>query len=108
MLAFINSARGMALVGVLLIVQISLFWLSMDAGAYAKISIFCTGPASSGLGLLFGLLHLLFFGLLLVGLLSLGVTTLRLLYIVLLLVGILMLPLQAILVSNGELSCDGP
>jgi hypothetical protein len=108
MLASMNSSRGGVLVAVLLLVQVGLFLLSMDAGAYAKISVFCTGPATSSLGLLFGLLHLLFFGLLLVGAVSLWVTGLRLFYVGLLAVGLLMLPIQATLVANDQLSCDGP
>jgi hypothetical protein len=106
--AVINSQRGAALVAVLLVVQVSLLCLSSDAGGYAAISVFCTGPASSTLGPLFGLLHLLFFGLIVVGALSLRFAGLRLLYIGLLAAGLLMLPVQAVLVRNGVLSCDSP
>ena len=108
MIAFINGRRGTAFVAVLLIVQIGLFLLSMDAGAFAKISAFCTGPASSNLGLLFGLLHLLFLALLMVGLISLQVVRLRALYVGILALAMLTLPFQAVLVANEQLTCDGP
>lgn len=73
-----------------------------------EISVFCTGPASSPLSLLFGLLHLLFVGLLLVGVVSLAIPRLRMLYIALLAAALIMLPAQAMLVSDGALTCDGP
>jgi hypothetical protein len=83
-----------------------LFWLSMDA--YMSISIFCTVSASSHLGLLFSLLHLLFIGLIVLGILSFPLSRLRLPYIALLAAALAMLPVQGELVSDGIISCDAP
>jgi len=105
MFAFTQDRRGAALVAFLLLLQWALLWLSMDA--YVEISVFCTGPASSGLSLPFGLLHLLFLGLLLLGVVSLAAPGLRLSYIALLAAALAMLPVQAVLVSDGVLTCDG-
>ena len=107
MIGRINGRLGTALVVLLLAAQLVLLSLSLDAGAYAKISIFCTGPAGSRLGLLFGLLHLAILGLLPAGFLALRFAELRLPYIALIAPGLLMLPLQANLVSDGVLFCDG-
>ena len=106
MFAFAQDRRGTALVAFLLLVQGVLLWLSMDA--YKAISLFCTGPSSSGLSLPFGLLHLVFLALLLLGLMSLFVSRLRLPYIALLTAALLLLSIQPVLVWNGILSCDGP
>lgn len=71
-------------------------------------SIFCTGPASSNLGMFFGLVHLLFLGLLILGLVSLFAPRGRLAYITLMLLTLPLLPAQAWLVEQGKLSCDAP
>lgn len=106
--AFINSTRGIAVVAALLLIQLGLFLLSMDAGAFTSISIVCTGPGSSIIGDMLGLLHLLLLVLFLFGIVSLALKPARLPYIALLTVALLMLPIQASLGSNGALSCDGP
>ena len=103
--AFAQDRRGAALVAFLLLLQWALLWLSTDA--YVQISIFCTGPATSRLSLPFGLLHLLFLALLLLGAVSLAVRRLRLPYIALLCAVLVVLPVQATLVSHGALTCDG-
>ena len=108
MVRFISDRRGAILVAALVMAQLALFMLSMDAGTYAKISIFCTGPASSRLSFLFGLLHLHLALLLLVGALSLKIARLRLVYVGLLTVSVGMLAVQADFVSQGTLTCDGP
>lgn len=106
MAAFIQGHRGAAVVSMLLIIQAALLWASFDA--YPQISVFCTGPAESRVGLLFGLLHILLLGLLLVGVLSLTYVRLRMAYIVLLGAVLIMLPIQARLVSESVLGCDSP
>ena len=106
MFAFTQGRRGAAIVAAILFIQLAVFALSMDA--YTQISVLCTGPASSGLSWPFGLLHIAFLALFLIGILSFALPTLRLLYIALMTVALLMLPVQASLVSNGTLSCDGP
>lgn len=108
MVGFITGRRGTGLIALLLVAQTGILWLSMDAGAYSAVSVFCTGPADSRIGFLFGLLHLLLLGLLLTGLLSLRIARLRLPYIGVLTAALVLLPVQATLVSNGSLSCDGP
>lgn len=106
MLAFMQDRRGTVLVASLLLIQIVLLGLSMDV--LMEISIFCTGPAASHLGLLFGILHWTFLGLALTGLLSLRFNRLRVPYVALVIVAIAALPVQATLVSHDILSCDGP
>ena len=91
---------------VLLAIQALLFWLSL--GALDQISIFCTGPRSSAIAGLFGSIHLVFVALACLGVLSLRFTRLRYLYAGLILIGLASLPLQAKLVSAGQLQCDGP
>jgi hypothetical protein len=83
-----------------------LLWLSF--GPLDRASVFCTGPSSSALAGAFGGLHLLFLGVAVLGVISLRIARLRLLYAVLLMLGIAALPLQAKLVADGQLSCDGP
>lgn len=97
---------GRLVVAALLAVQLSLLWLSF--GPLDRASVFCTGPNSSAIAGVFGGLHLLFLGLAILGVVSLRFARLRLLYAVLLLLGVTALPLQAKLVSDGQLRCDGP
>ena len=108
MARFITNRGGAILIAAILMIQLALFLLSMDADAFVKISVFCTGPASSRLGLLFGSLHLFFAMLWLMGLLSLGQARLRLPYIGLVANALALLPIQATYVSRGTLSCDVP
>jgi hypothetical protein len=106
MLSHIQGKAGTALVGALLLMQATLFSLSMDS--LVQISIFCTAPASSPWSLPFGLLHVLLLCLLIVGLVSLHFVRLRLFYIVLAIAALSALPIQASLVSKGTLWCDAP
>jgi hypothetical protein len=106
MAAFMRSRAGTAAVVALLVLQAALFWLSMDQ--LMQVSIFCTGGASNPLGLLFGLIHLLFLALLFLGLLSLRVSEFRIWYVGLLAAALLALPAQASLVQHHHLSCDAP
>ena len=99
-----KGGKGRGIVAAFLVLQVVLFYLSMDE--LMQISFFCTGPASNPLGLLFGLIHLLFLGLLLFGLLSLGVSEFRVPYIGLLAAALLTLPVQAWLVERQQLTCD--
>lgn len=92
----------------LLAAQLGLLLLSLDAGAYARLSIFCTGPASSRIGLAFGLLHLLFALLVPLGIASLRFARLRVVYAGLLLAALALLPVQVHLVEQGRMTCDGP
>jgi hypothetical protein len=98
--------RGLLLVAALLAVQLGVLVASF--GPWLQVSIFCTGPRSSTLAGLFGAVHMLFAGLLLVGALSVRFPSLRLPYAALLVVGLTALPMQASLVSNGQLKCDLP
>jgi hypothetical protein len=98
--------HGRLIVAALLALQLSLLWLSL--GPLGQASVFCTGPNSSPLAGAFGGLHLLFLALAVLGLVSLRIARLRLLYAVLLVIGVAALPLQAKLVSEGLLTCDGP
>ena len=106
MLARIQGSIGMAIVAALLIIQGAVFSLSMDA--LIQVSAFCAGPMSSLWGLVFGLVHLSLFVLLFVGLFALQNVRLRLTYIALVTMALFALPIQAVLVSQGTLSCDLP
>lgn len=97
---------GRLIVAVLLALQLSLLWLSL--GPLDRVSVFCTGPRSSAIAGVFGGLHLLFLGLGVLGIVSLRFARLRLFYAVLLILGVTALPIQAKLVSDGQLRCDGP
>jgi len=57
---------------------------------------------------LFSVVHLLFLALLLMGALSVRFRWLRVPYAALLILGLAALPVQANLVSNGQLECDAP
>jgi hypothetical protein len=93
-------------VAALLVLQVVLLWFSL--GVYSEISVLCTAPASKGLGLLFGLIHMLFLALLVLGLISFRFTAVRLPYIALLAAALVALPIQATLVNTGQLWCDTP
>jgi hypothetical protein len=98
------GSRGRWAVAALLLVQLVALLLS-DRFLW---SIFCTGSAPSNLGTFFGLVHLLFVGLLMLGLVSLFAPRARMAYITLLLVALPLLPAQAWLVEQGKLTCDVP
>jgi hypothetical protein len=97
---------GVVVVSTLLGLQ--LLVLALSVAGFMQISPFCAGPRSSSLGKLFGDLHLLFVGLLVLGFLSLRFPPLRLPYAALLALALCTLPLQARLVSSGQLTCDVP
>ena len=97
---------GAALVGLFLLAQLGVLWLSVSG--YEQFSIFCTGPASSHLGWLFGGLHLLFLALLLLGLVSMKAVRLRTVYLAALTAALVTLPVQGTFVHRGVLSCDAP
>lgn len=104
MSALTHGRIGTALVAILLLIQVALFWLSLDA--LMQVSVFCTAPASSSWSLAFGIVHILLLALLLIGLLSMRFVRLRLAYIALVIPALLALPVQAAFVSNGSLWCD--
>ncbi len=106
MVSFLHGRLGTALVASLLLLQVCVGWASLSG--YEQISVFCTGPASSGWGWLFGGLHLLFLALVVLGLLSLRAIRVRALYIAFLTAALVLLPLQASLVQRGVMSCDVP
>ena len=97
---------GAALVGLFLLVQLGVLWLSVTG--YEQFSIFCTGPASSNLSWFFGALHLLFLAVLLLGFVSIRAARLRAPYLAVLTAALVILPVQGSFVHRGVLSCDGP
>lgn len=101
-----RARRGALLIVALLALQLLLLLASF--GPLLEVSVFCAGPSSSTVAGLFGAVHLLFLGLLLLGALSFRFTSLRMPYAALLLLGLAALPMQASLVSNGQLKCDPP
>jgi len=90
----------------MLVVQVVALVVSFDR--YYEISIFCTGPASSWLSWVFGLLHLSFLGLLMLGIASLAWPAARPAYLILIFVGLGGLAVQATLVHSHILKCDFP
>lgn len=101
-----TGRRGPLLISGLLALQLLLLLASF--GPLLQVSIFCAGPRSSTLAGVFGVVHLLLLGLLIVGALSLRFSSLRLPYAALLVLGLAALPMQASFVSNGQLKCDLP
>lgn len=101
-----GGRRGLLLIAALLALQLLLLLASF--GPLLKISIFCTGPLTNPLAEVFGVVHLIFLGLLLVGALSMRLPSLRVPYAALLVLSLAALPLQASLVSDGQLKCDLP
>ena len=89
----------------LLIGQIVLLWLSMDA--LPSISIFCTVARSSWPGAL-GHFHFLYPALFIFGVAALFWPRGRPIYAALACLSLLALPLQAQMVRDGQLSCDAP
>lgn len=73
-----------------------------------QLSIFCTVSSRPWLGWLFGLLHWTLLGLLVTGVMSFAVSGLRIFYFSAVLAALLALPVQASLVQQRVLSCDGP
>jgi hypothetical protein len=90
----------------LLALQLVLLYLSL--GPLDTISAFCAGPGANLPATIMGSVHLAFLALFIVGLLALRFTALRAAYTLLLVVGLCALPVQAHLVSIGELRCDAP
>lgn len=90
----------------MLVLQVVVLFAGM--GTYYEISIFCTGPASSWLSWVFGLVHLSFLGLLALGLASLAWRPARPAYLIVIFLGMAALPVQAALVHSHVLKCDLP
>ena len=91
------------LIAACLIGQLIILYISFDA--YMAISPFCT-VATDGLRILFGLLHLSLFAVFVLGSLALVLPNLRRFYLVFLGLGLIALSVQAVLVQNGQLTCD--
>jgi hypothetical protein len=86
--------------------QLVILFLSL--GPLLEISAFCSGTAEDQLADIFGGVHLLLLFLLVVGVCSLRFRRLRLTYSALLVITLSALPVQALLVSHGQLHCDLP
>jgi hypothetical protein len=108
MASFFRTRLGAGLVGLFLLVQLGVLWVSVSVSGYEQTSVFCTGPTSSRLSWAFGGLHLLFLALLVMGLLSIKALRLRAPYVGLLTAALVILPVQASLVHRGVLQCDLP
>lgn len=91
---------------VMLIVQMVALIISLNT--YNEISIFCTGPDHGWLQWIFALLHVSFFVLVVVGIVSLKWRRARPFYLIILVAGLAALPVQAKLVHAGVLQCDMP
>ena len=104
MIALKNIRTATSALVTLPIIQAAVLILSLDG--YYEISVFCTGPQFSVLSPFFGLPHILFLGLLALGLASLIWRATRPVYFVLAVVGSAALPVQAMLVHKHVLTCD--
>ena len=92
-------------VGILLVVQVILFLVSVSA--FMSISVFCS-ITSGGQPALFTYIHFTYLGLFLFGVASLFLWRLgRKIYIAAIIVALMALPLQLWLVDSGRLGCDG-
>lgn len=89
----------------LLIAQVVLFWLSLDA--IMAISMFCTVTTGSSPPI-FGYVHLAYLLLFLVGFASLFWQRARLPYLAAISIALLALPMQVWMLENDKLQCDGP
>jgi len=101
-----TGPRGTAVIGALLAFQFAL--LIATSTGFMQMSVFCTGGPSSTLATIFGIVHLFFLVLFVVGALSLLIPWVRATYALLFLMTVPMLPLQAWLVAAGKLTCDLP
>ena len=93
-------------VGLLLVVQIVLFAVSVSA--FSAISVFCS-VTTGGEPPLFRLVHFTYLGLFLFGVASLFFWPLgRKIYVAPIIIALLALPAQLWLLDSGYLRCDGP
>lgn len=88
----------------LLVAQVVLFWLSLDA--VMAISMFCAVTTGSSPPI-FGYVHLAYLLLFLVGLASLFWRRARLPYVAAISIALLALPMQVWMLENDKLGCDG-
>lgn len=102
----ILGTKGAAIIAACLALQVAV--LAVASGFLFQMSVFCTGPASSTVGTLFGVVHLLFLIAFLAGAFSLFVSWLRPPYLLFLLAALPALPAQVWLVENRALTCDLP
>lgn len=104
--SLLSGSRGSAVVGAALVLQLVVLVVSM--GPAVEVSPFCSGTGTDDLATIFGGVHLLLLALLLVGVCSLRFKRVRLSYVLVLLAALATLPVQAHLVSRGQLHCDVP
>ena len=100
-----RSDRSRIAVIVLLVVQLILFLVSLNA--FMSISIFCSLTAGSAPPF-FTILHFAYLGLFLLGIASLFWRPARLIYIAGITIALLALPVQLWLLDSGYLKCGAP
>lgn len=103
-----NAVHGnwtLIAVAIMLVAQVVLFWLSLDA--VMAISMFCAVTAGKSPPI-FGYVHLAYLFLFLVGLASLFWKRARLPYVAAISIALLALPMQVWMLENDKLQCDGP
>lgn len=93
------------MVGILLVIQVVLFLVSVSS--LAAISVFCSVTAGDAPPL-FTIIHFAYFGLFLFGIASLFWPPGRKIYLVAIIVALMALPLQLWLLDTGHLRCQGP
>lgn len=92
-------------VGILLVVQVILFLVSVSS--FMAISVFCS-VTTGGSPPLFTIIHFIYLGLFLFGVASLFFWRLgRKIYAAAIIIALLALPLQLWLLDSGYLRCDG-
>ena len=92
-------------VGILLVVQVILFFISVSS--FMAISVFCS-VTTGGAPPLITIVHFAYLGLFLFGIASLFWRPGRKIYIVAIMIALIALPVQLWLLDSGYLRCDGP
>lgn len=98
-----SEKQQLLFIGVLLVLQIALFCVSLD---WERMSLFCTVPTSKTWAWV-AYVHIGFAALFLLGAASITWARGRGIYAILLTIGLAVLPLQWWLVSQRLLTCDG-
>jgi hypothetical protein len=100
-----RSNRTLFAVIALLIAQVVLFLISLDA--FMAISIFCSVTTGASPPI-FGVVHFAYLGLFFLGILSLFWRRVRLIYLVGITVALVALPVQVWMLENDKLQCNAP
>jgi hypothetical protein len=96
-----------SLIAVLFALAVQVVVLLLSFEGLWRLSVFCAAANTPSYSWV-GYLHVGFLVLLIVGLISIRLPRLRVVYLPLICLGLLALPLQARLLAEDKLHCDGP